>query len=140
MPGAFDTTLHAIKVAIQTGSNLIGKVAEPATVETPFTGTGNLVVGTNKIAPAAVFRLTEIELHLNAAPTTDTPQVLVITKDDGVDAAYDVVILSIDMVDNAITDLRIKPGMVCKSTDVITAAWTNTDGKTYGLIFKHQLV
>jgi len=126
-------------LSVAAGSNLIGKVAEPAVVETPFTGTGNLAVGTNKIAPAAAFKLTEIELHLSSAPTTGT-QNLVITLDDGVATAYDLVLLTIDLVANAVTDLVIKPNKTCKSTDVITAAWTNTDGRTYGLKFKHQLI
>ncbi len=126
-------------LSIASGSNLIGKVSEPAVVETPFTGTGNLVVATNKIAPAAAFKLVAIELHLSAAPTTGT-QNLVLTLDDGVGSTYDLNILTVNLVANAITDLTIKPNMTCKSTDVITAAWTNTDGVTYGLKFKHQLV
>ncbi len=128
-----------VVAALPAGSNLIGKVSEPATVETPFTGIGNLVASTSKIAPAAAFKLTEIVLHLNAAPTTST-QNLVISVDDGVGSTYDENILTIDLVANAITDLVIKPDKVCKSTDVITAAWTNTDGKTYGLKFKYQLL
>ena len=135
-----DDTADAVKALLVAGSDLIGKVAEPAVVETPFTGTGNVVVGTAKIEPGAAFKLTEIELHLSAAPTTGT-QNLVITKDDGSGTvAYDVVILTIDLVANAVTDLVIRPSKTCKSTDVITAAWTNTNGVTYGLIFKHQLV
>ena len=134
---AADTTLAKVTLAV--GSALIGKVSEPATVETPFTGTGNLAVATNKIAPGASFKLTEIELHLNAAPTTGT-QNLVITKDDGVGETYDGVILTLDLVANAVTDLVVRPNKTCKATDVITAAWTNTDTKTYGLIFKHQLL
>uniref|UniRef100_A0A6H1Z6T6 Uncharacterized protein n=1 Tax=viral metagenome TaxID=1070528 RepID=A0A6H1Z6T6_9ZZZZ len=125
--------------SISAGSNLIGKVSEPAVVETPFTGSGNLAVGTSKIAPGAAFKLTEIELHLNAAPTTGT-QNLVITLDDGVGGTYDLVILMLDLVANAVTDLVVKPNKACKAADVITAAWTNTDGKTYGLKFKHQLI
>lgn len=128
-----------VNVELPSGTNLIGKVAEPATVETPFTGAGDLVVATHKLAPGAAFKLTEIELHLSAAPTTTT-QNLVITLDDGVAAAYDLVILTLDLVANAVTDLMVKPDKVCKATDVITAAWTNTDGRTYGLKFKHQLV
>ena len=108
-------------------------------IETPFTGTGDLVVGTSKLAPEAAFKLTEIELHLSAAPTTGT-QNLVITVDDGVADAYDLVILTIDLVANAVKDLVISPNKILKSTDVITAAWTNTDGRTYGLKFKHKLV
>lgn len=110
-----------------------------AIVETPFTGTGNVVVGTEKIAPGAAFELEEVELHLSAAPTTGT-QNLVITKDDGVDSAYDKVLLSIDLVANAVLDLSIKPRIKCKAADVITAAWTNSDGVTFGLLFKHKLL
>lgn len=116
------------------------RVRPPVTVETPFTGTGNVVVATHKIAPGAAFKLTEIALHLSAAPTTGA-QNLVITIDDGSGtAAYDEVILIIDLVANAVTDLVIRPNKTCKAADVITAAWTNTDGKTFGLKFKHQLV
>jgi hypothetical protein len=67
-------------------------------------------------------------------------QNLVISVDDGVGSAYDEVILTLDLVANAITDLVVRPNKVCKSTDVITAAWTNTDGRTYGLKYKHQLL
>jgi len=113
--------------------------ARESVVETPFTGAGNLAVGTHKLAPGAAFVLEEIELHLSAAPTTGT-QNLVITKDDGVGEAYDLAILTIDLVANAVTDLIIKPAKKCKADDVITAAWTNTDGRTYGLVFKHRLL
>ncbi len=126
-------------IILAAGTAIIGRVLPPATVETPFTGTGNLVVGTSKLSPGAAFKLTEIELHLSSAPTTST-QNLVITLDDGVGSAYDLVILTIDLVANAIVDLIISPNKTCKATDVITAAWTNTDGRTYGLKFKHQLV
>ena len=126
-------------IVLAAGTAIIGRVLPPATVETPFTGASSVVVGTHKITPGAAFKLTEIELHLNAAPTTGT-QNLVITKDDGVNIVYDAVILTIDLVANAVTDLRIKPDLACKATDVITAAWANTDSKTFGLIFKHQLL
>jgi len=108
-------------------------------VETPFTGTGNVVVGTHKIEPGAAFELDEVELNLNAAPTSGT-QNLVITLDDGVSDVYDLVILRLDLVANGVTDLVIKPKKKCKATDVITAAWTNTDGVTFGLKFKHHLI
>lgn len=134
-----DIVTGLASVVIAAGTAAIGRVLPPATVETVFTGTGNLAVGTSKLAPGAAFRLTEVSLHLNAAPTTGT-QNLVITLDDGVAAAYDLVILTLDLVANAVTDLVVMPDKTCKSTDVITAAWTNTDAKTYGLKFKHQLV
>jgi len=109
-------------------------------IETPFTGAGDLAVGTHKIAPGVAFKLEEIELTLNAAPTSGT-QNLVIKKDDGSGTtAYDNVLLTLDLVANAVTSLIIKPNKSLKPTDVITAAWTNTDGKTFGLIFKHRLI
>lgn len=175
-----ETTNHSVKSTLQAGTNVAGKIRlvtatgdeitddtadavkallktpagdspiddtldavqtkeRESIVETPFTGTGNLVVGTNKIAPGAAFELEEVDLHLSAAPTTGT-QNLVITRDDGNGSAYDRVILTIDLVVNAVTDLSVKPAMKCKSTDVITVAWTNTDGRTYGLEFKHKLL
>lgn len=127
-----------VVAALPAGPNLIGKVSEPAIVETPFTGTGNLVVGTHKIAPTAAFILQEITLHLSAAPTTGT-QNLVITLDSAQGAAYDEVLSTLDLVANAVTDLSIKPKKRLQSGDVVTAAWTNTNGVTYGLVFKHQL-
>lgn len=126
-------------IVLAAGTAIIGRILPLETVETPFTGSGNVVVGTHKIAPGAAFKLTEIELHLSAAPTTGA-QNLVITLDDGVGAAYDLVILTIDLVANAIVDLVITPNKTCKAADVITAAWTNTDSRTFGLKFKHQLV
>ena len=121
------------------GTAVIGRTLPLETVETPFTGAGNVVVGTHNITPGAAFKLEEIELHLSAAPTTGA-QNLVVTLDDGVAAAYDLVILTIDLVANAVVDLVISPDKACKATDVITAAWTNTDGRTFGLKFKHQLI
>lgn len=108
-------------------------------IEVPFTGTGNVVVGTHKLSPGLPFKLVEIELHLNAAPTTGT-QNLVITLDDGGSDVYDLVILTLDLVANAVTDLVIRPKKKCKLSDVITVAWTNTDGKTFGLKFKYCLI
>ena len=135
----FATVLPALK-AIDNGDGTFSMaIAQRGIVETPFTGTGNLVVATHKIAPAAAFELVAIELHISAAPVTGT-QNLVLTKDDGVAPAYDLVLLTLNLVANAVVDLVVKPALTCKSTDVITAAWTNTDGRTFGLIFKHRLV
>jgi len=111
---------------------------EPEVIEAPFTGNGNMVVGTHKLAPGYKFKLVEVELTLSAAPTTGT-QNFVLTKDDGVDSAYDNILLSIDLVANAVTSLSLKPGKSFKAVDAVTAAWTNTDGRTYGLIFKYEL-
>ena len=109
-------------------------------VETPFTAaTGNIAAATHKITPGAAFKLNEIQLHLASAPTGANPN-LVITLDDGVGTEYDLVILTLDLVANAVTDLVIKPNMACKAADVITAAWTNTNDITWAIKFKHQLL
>jgi len=128
-------------IVLSAGTNLIGKVSEPLTVETPFTGGSgeDIEAGVEKLEPGAVFKLTEIELHLSAAPTSGT-QNLVIKLDDGVGDTYDLVILTLDLVANAVTDLVVRPNKVCKAADVITAAWTNTDNLTWGLKYKHQLL
>jgi len=158
---SFDATKDALKVVAQAATNVIGKVRlvtalghevtddtldavktrqRHSIVEVPFTGTGNVVVGTAKITPGAAFRLVEVELTITTggAPTTGT-QNFVLTKDDGVGTAYDNVLLSLDLVANAVTSLSFKPKKSLKATDVVTAAWTNTDGRTYGLIFKYEL-
>jgi len=129
-----------VVAALPAGTNKIGKVAEPVTVETPFTGTTDedILAATHKITPGAAFKLVEISLHLSAAPTTGT-QNLVLALDSAQGAAYDQVLLTIDLVANAVTDLTIKPDRHFQSGDVITAAWTNTDDKTWGLVYKHQL-
>ncbi len=136
----FATVLPPLK-AVDFGDTTYGMaMAERhVVVEVPFTGSGNLVVGTHKATPGANFKLIAIELHLSAAPTT-AAQNLVLTKDDGVAPAYDLNILTIDLVANAVVNVVVKPDMLCKSTDVITAAWTNTDARTYGLTFKYEKV
>jgi len=143
---ALEVLIIAINTALQAGGVTHAQLAAiltatlPATVETPFTGTGNIAVGVERIAPGAAFKLTEIVLHLSAAPTTGA-QNLVVSVDDGSGTvAYDENILTIDLVANAVTDLVLTPNKTCKAADVITAAWTNTDGRTFGLKYKHQLV
>ncbi len=109
-------------------------------VEAPFTGSAAISAGTAKIAPAAAFRLLRVEVHLNAAPTTS--ENLVITLDDGVSSAYDTVLTKENLSAGSQTDFikTYGEGYEFKSTDVITAAWTNTDTKTYGLKFVYELI
>lgn len=150
-----ETTGHSVKVTAQSnsgvdigdvdvasiaaGTNVIGKVLPAHTVvETSFTGTQTMLAATHKLAPGVAYKVLSIELHNNAAPTTGT-QNLVITLDSGTSSAYDVVVLTIGLVANAVTDLIRDFELYCKSTDVITAAWDNTDGKTWGLTFKHEV-
>ncbi len=107
--------------------------------EAPFTGSGDIVATTAKIAPGVPFKLTEVLLYIAATPTTST-QNFVVTKVDSVATVYNENIITIDLVANAITNLIVKPDLICKAGDTITAAWTNTNTKNYGLLFKYETV
>ncbi len=139
--GLVDSDGKLLIGSIGAGTAVVGKVLPARSiVETQFTGTGSMVVATAKIAPGVAYKVVAIELHLNAAVAIGT-QNLVLTLDNGTGSAYDINILTIDMVANAVTDLIVTPAdLLCKSTDVITAAWDNNGSKTYGLTFKHELI
>ncbi len=127
-------------LSIAAGTNVIGKTLPARTiVETQFSATASMVVGTHKLAPGVAYKVVAIEIHNSAAPSTGT-QNLVLTLDNGSGSAYDVTLLSLDMVANAITDLRFTPEeLLCKATDVITASLINSDAVTWGLCFKHEV-
>ena len=115
------------------------QIIAKAPVETQFTLTETMVVGTHKLAPGIPYKVVAIELHCSAAPSSGT-QNLVLTLDNGTGSAYDVTLLSLDLVANAVTNLRFMPEELrCKATDVITAALTNSDKVTWGLVFKHEV-
>lgn len=128
-----------LKIVSAAGTSVIGKVLPGRTiVETSFSSTASMIVGTHKLAPNVAYKVIAVEIHNSAAPTTGT-QNLVLTLDNGTGSAYDVTLLSLDMVANAVTDLRhIPEELLCKSTDVITASFINSDAVTWGLIFKHE--
>ena len=136
-----DGKLIISPVAIAAGTAVIGKTLPARTVvETTFSATAAIAVGTHKLEPGVAYKVVAIELHNSAAPSTGT-QNLVLTLDNGTGSAYDVTLLSIDCVANAVTDLRFIPEeLLCKSTDVITAALINSDAVTWGLCFKHELI
>jgi len=116
-------------------------VADGATpVEAPFTGAAAILAATAQIAPGAAFRLLRFELHLSAAPSSS--ENLVVAVDDGVGATYDTKLINLDLSKGSIADLIVDfgKGYEFKSTDVITAAYTNTDTRTYGLKFVYELI
>jgi len=127
-------------VILAAGTAIIGKVLPARTiVETTFSGTSAIAVGTHKLAPGVAYKVVAIELHNSAAPSTGT-QNLILTLDNGTGSAYDVTLLSLDAVANAISNLRYTPEeLLCKATDVITAALINSDAVTWGLTFKHEV-
>ena len=126
-----DQTTPGTTNAVRIKSGLVGA---------PFTGSAAIAANTAKIAPGAAFRLLRVEVHLNAAPTTS--EILVIALDAGDGAAYDTVLAKQDLSAGSLTDYVavFGPGYEYESDDVITAAWTNTDTKTYGLRFVYELI
>jgi hypothetical protein len=143
MPANLESIEQAIKDPISAGTNIIGKTLPARNiVETHYTGTQTMLASTHYITPGVAYKVVAIELTLSAAPTTGT-QNLVITLDNGTGSAYDVTVYSVDLVAKALTSLIIPEDYEgfdpYKSSDVITAAWDNTDGKTWGLTFKHEV-
>ena len=87
----------------------------------------------HRLLPGELFRLVEIRFHLNTAGSST--QNLTITVDSGENAVYDAVLESQDTDDLA--DYNYCWGRdAChhmNATDALIFAWTNTDGKTWGL-------
>jgi len=92
------------------------------------------------LAPDALFRLQRIELHFNSAPTTS--QDFTITLDAGDGDAYDVVLYKRDLSVGSVADLVVPfgEGYEFEADDEIDVAYTNTDGRTYGLRYVYELI
>lgn len=86
------------------------------------------------IAPGVPFQLLGFELAINTAPTTSED--FTVTKNAGVDAAYDTVIYTNDLSSGSVTDLVYyfdTPIKCHNKDDAVDFAYTNTDARTYGL-------
>ena len=136
-----------VRLVTATGDEITDDTADAIQVRpklrltgTPFTGSAAISAATAKIAPSAAFRLLRVEIHLNAAPTTSENLVVALDAGDGAD--YDVVLAKQDLSAGSLTDFvaLFGPGFEFESDDVITAAWTNTNTKTYGLRFVYELI
>ena len=66
-----------------------------------FTATSGAMA--DSIAPGVPFQLLGFELAINTAPTTS--ENFTVTKNAGVDAAYDTVLYSNDLSDGSVTDI-----------------------------------
>lgn len=137
---AANTVLARLKslltgMVLAAGTAVIGKVRNNP-VFNPATGAGAISLAT---APGAIFRLLRVELHLDAAPTQET---FTITLDAGDGAAYDVLLFSENMATDTPADLIIPfgDGYEFEADDEIDLAWTNTDGRTYGVRVVYELL
>ena len=94
--------------------------------------TGAAAIGLT-FAPGVAFELEAIHVHLSAAPVTS--QNFTVTRDAGLGAAYDDVLLKRDLAAEADTDLVWTPDfpLLMASADKVVVAYTNTDTRTYGV-------
>jgi len=101
------------------------------------TGTGAISTST---AIAAEWKLLQVIVHFSSAPTTS--QNLTMTLDSVTGAAYDTVLYSVNPSLSSATDLVYTPDNYMKfyTGDELVIAFTNTDGRTFGLTIYYQLI
>ena len=82
------------------------------------------------LEPTSRFLLKEVRIHLSAAGGAGD---LTISLDSGINAVYDVVLMTQDMT--LITDLVYQPSkpLEFESLDKILISWANVETKTYGI-------
>jgi len=78
-------------------------------------------------------RLLSVTLHFNTAPTTSQNYTITLDANDG--AAYDTLLFSIDPSVSSATDVVWFPDgdLILEDGDAVDLAYTNTDGRTYGV-------
>lgn len=92
------------------------------------TGTGTALAET--LAPGKAYQLLRVQIHLNAAATQQT---FTVTLDANQGATYDAVEFSQAMSGYADVSNTFGSGYEYIIGDELDFAWTNTDGKTWGL-------
>lgn len=101
------------------------------TAETPA-GTETVKIA---IKPNAPFQFVGFSIHLSAAPTTSENFTITVDANDG--SAFDVNIYTRDFsTDSDVDIIWTMPDddqQIYKKDDLIRVAWTNTDGRTYGI-------
>lgn len=123
------TTLQAVVEDIKDTVDAI-HADRPTPVVTA--GTGDEAISVS-YAPGKSFWLDAVTVHLSSAPTTAGDLTVTLDAADG--AAYDTVLFSLDPSEQSDTDVVYIPDqpLLCMSGDAIAVAYTNTDGRTYGL-------
>lgn len=99
-------------------------------VKTSATGTGAI---TASHATTANEKLCSVTLHFNTAPTTSQNFTITVDANDG--SNYDYLLFSIDPSASSLTDLVWFPDgeLYLEMGDAVDLAYTNTDGRTYGV-------
>ena len=95
----------------------------------------------HRLLPGELYRLVEVRLHLDAAPTTASDD-FTVTIDSGENAVYDAILETQDM--DTLADHNKSWGKdAChhfKATDAIIFAWANAESKTWGLEVIYDMV
>lgn len=135
--------LEVIRGGISMAQEVIGEQASNPVFTSPvdagLIGTEVVVNATGSGAIAAttastkIFKLRNVTCHLDAGPTTSEDFVVTLDALDG--AAYDTVLKRVDPSLVAAQDIVYIPDgdLLVEAGDQIAAAYTNTDGNTFGL-------
>jgi len=150
--GNIDTSLNNIETDTGNMSTYLGTIdADTGNIDTSlnniekaFTYTADRTTGSAAISktvtPGAAFRLEEVRVHLSAAGGAS--ENLTVTLDGGAAASvYDTVLLTQNM--SAVSNICWKPTrpIICAhASDAIAVAYTNTNGRTYGLTVIYTLI
>jgi hypothetical protein len=129
----------AVPLKMDAQGNLYVKDATLGTDVLAVTATGAVAINTTT-AIAAEWKLVQVTVHFNSAPTTS--QNITMTLDNITGSAYDTVLYSVNPSLSAATDIVYIPDGEFKfrSGDELAVAFTNTDTKTYGLSIYYQLI
>jgi len=97
------------------------------------TNTSGAIATATTVPSGAAYQLLSVSLRFNTAPTTS--QAFTITLDANAGAAYDVLLYTVDPSATSITTLVWTPEepLFLEGGDAIDVAYTNTDGRTYGV-------
>lgn len=137
--GVEDVNSDEALAALQAIQAAIELIQNPSVI-TPYTGTGT-AIGT--LAPGAAYRLLGFRLHMGSALAAG--ETLTITVDDGVGAAYDVVLYSRDLGTDDVRDVVIEfpkeSAYEFNAADEIDIALSaNAGGDTYGCKIIYELI
>ena len=126
-----DIKLNKVTVYLRPDSGGSGRIGKRWS-----TATSGAMAAT--LAPKTMFKLLGVELKINTAGTTD--ESFTITKDSGIDAAYDRLLLTQNTKTPAITDLGTPFDDIFLPLDEIDCAWPNTENRTWGLTYNYLTV
>lgn len=136
MPLIIGRTSGGVLIPVQVDANGVMSVSAAVSSlgrslnKTSATGTGAISASH---AVSGNERLTSVILHFSAAPTTSQAFTITLDANDG--GAYDTLLATVNPADESLTDYVYIPDgdLYLEDGDAIDLAFTNTDGRTYGV-------